>query len=167
YALESSLLENLQLVVLAAAFVFCVKTKEHKQLFIWIAMVLVILFLREINIFRVFFPIEGEVNTFAEWDELRYGYLAHPLYGLFIAYTLFYFFQKKLWKIAKEYLLRVKIPTIPYILMFVGMIVGRVGEKVYKNELVEESFELLFYLSLCAIIYLYGFDKKYKTKSEL
>ena len=45
--------------------------------------------------------------------------------------------------------------------MLYGMLLGVIAESVFANTLFEESAELLFYLSLTGIIYLYVFDKDY------
>ena len=86
YCYENSLLENFQLFVLLSTFVVCIKSKTDKKFFYSLALVCVILFLREINCGRtVFFPIEGVENAFYSWKDIKYGYLAHPLYGAFMA----------------------------------------------------------------------------------
>ena len=93
FANENSLIENFQLVVILFAFIFCLKAKTDKPFFYSMALVMIILFLREINCGRtVFFLVPGGgPNAFYSWKEIPYGYLAHPLYGLFR--PLFYIFK--------------------------------------------------------------------------
>ena len=83
YGYENGLLENLQLIALLFGFILClsyqkIKNKQNKdnenekteidqsmiKFFKFAALVIVILFLREINCGRtIFFPVPGEVNT--------------------------------------------------------------------------------------------------------
>ena len=96
YTYENSLIENFQLFVLILTFIFSVKAKTDKKFFISVALICLILFLREINCGRtIFFPIEGMENAFYSWKDIKYGYLAHPLYGLFIAGSALYFLFTK------------------------------------------------------------------------
>ena len=55
----------------------------------------------------------------------------------------------------------IKLPVWNILLMLYGMLLGVIAESVFANTLFEESAELLFYLSLTGIIYLYVFDKDY------
>lgn len=181
YGYENGLLENIQLVALLAGFILCLAyskfnkpeeteegEKQHTSMvkfFRFAALVIIILFLREINCGRtIFFPVPGEVNTFYGWKDIKYGWLAHPLYGLYMAYVAFYFFFNKLfitlWNIVKN----VKFPVWNVLLMIVGMIGGTLGEEVYHNMVMEEITELLFYVSLTGIIYLYAYNKNFQFK---
>ena len=81
-----------------------------------------------------------------------------------MAYVAFYFFFNKLfitlWNIVKN----VKFPVWNVLLMIVGMIGGTLGEEVYHNMVMEEITELLFYVSLTGIIYLYAYNKNFQLK---
>ena len=60
YSYENHLIENFQLVVILAIFIICIKAKNDKTFFNTLALVMVILFLREINCGRtVFFHVPG------------------------------------------------------------------------------------------------------------
>ena len=45
--------------------------------------------------------------------------------------------------------------------MFLGMALGTYAEEVAHNFILEEITELLFYVSLCGIVYLYSNNEKY------
>lgn len=173
FGYENGLLENIQLVVLLIGLVLCMKYKSGTsatenfmvKFFRFAALVLVILFLREINCGRtIFFPIPGEVNAFYGWKDIQYGWLAHPIYGLYMAYVACYFFFNKifitLWNIVKN----VKFPVWNIILMVIGMIWGTLAEEVFHNMVMEEITELLFYTSLIGIVYLYAFNENFQLK---
>ena len=173
YGNENGILENLQLIVLLCGFILClsykkIKSKQNQdneitsvdeymvKFFKFAALVIVILFLREINCGRtIFFPIPGEVNAFYGWKDLKYGWLAHPLYGLYMAYVGIYFLINKLFLTLWDIIKNIKFPVWNIVLMIVGIIGGILGEEVYHNMVMEEITELLFYVSLVSIIYLY------------
>lgn len=167
YAYENSLIENFQLVVILFAFIFCVKAKTDKPFFYSLALVMIILFLREINCGRtVFFLVPGGgPGEFYRWNEIPYGYLAHPLYGLFMVCSGLYFIFSKSYKTLWNYFLHARLSIIPWILLILGMIFGIAGEKI-GSEMIEETTETLFYVSLTALIFLQGFNKKYIETTE-
>ena len=167
YCYENSLLENFQLFVLLSTFVVCIKSKTDKKFFYSLALVCVILFLREINCGRtVFFPIEGVENAFYSWKDIKYGYLAHPLYGAFMALSGLYFILTKSYNVLIKYFLHAKLSVYNWGFLFLGIIFGLLGEEI-SNPQLEEMTETLFYLSLFALIYLQGFNKNYiKTKKK-
>jgi len=162
YGFENGLLENLQMFVLLLCVIFAYKAKENKTFFHFAILVIIIIALREVNCGRtLFFPIPGEVNAFYSWKQIKYGYLAHPLYGLYMAYTAFFFLKHKLYLDTVEFLKTIKLPIWNIILMLVGLTLGLYAEKATNNYVFEEISELLFYVSLAGIIYHYAF-KKYK-----
>ena len=168
YAYENSLIENFQLVVILFAFIFCVKAKTDKPFFYSMALVMIILFLREINCGRtVFFLVPGGgPNAFYSWKDIPYGYLAHPLYGLFMALSGLYFIVSKSYKTLWNYFLHAKLAILPWVFMFLGIIFGVVGEEIGAF-ILEEMAETLFYVSLMALLFLQGFNKQYiKTTEE-
>ncbi len=167
YAYENSLIENFQLVVILFTFIFCVKAKCDKPFFYSMALVMIILFLREINCGRtVFFLIPGAgTNAFYSWKQIPYGYLAHPLYGLFMACSGLYFILSKSYKIFWNYLLHAKVTIYAWVFAIIGIIFGVIGEEV-GVEMYEEMAETLFYVSLMAIIFMQAQNKEYIETTE-
>jgi len=154
FGYENGLIENIQLIILLIGFIMSVRARN--KFFNFAAMVIIILFLREINCGRtIFFPIPNEVNSFYSWKDLKYGYLAHPLYGLYIAYTIFYFFRNKLYIPFINFLTKSKLPVYDILLMVSGIAIGLIAEKYIGNFILEEMGELLFYVALIGIIYSY------------
>ncbi len=162
YSYENCFIENFQLVIILAAFIICIKAKNDKLFFNTLALVMIILFLREINCGRtVFFHIPGGgYNDFYSWKEIPYGYLAHPIYGAFIALSGLYFILTKSYKTLWNYFLSAKISVYNWIFVAIGIIFGLLGEK-WSMPMLEEMTETLFYLSLLAIIYLQAQNKEY------
>lgn len=158
FGYENSIIENLQLAVLIFACFCALKPKnlENKKFFIFAFLILTILMIREVNCGRtIFFAIPGEVNAFYRWSEIKYGWLAHPIFGIYIASVVIYFLKNKLflnlWNILKLY----KLPILSIALMILGIITGLYGEEVLHNAVFEELAELLFYIALTSIIFLY------------
>lgn len=165
FGYENGVLENIQLIILFAACVmgFCAKT--NKKFFRFAALVVIILILREINCGRtIFFPYPGIENAFYQWKDIKYGWLANPLYGIFIASVGLYFVINKLYLNLFEYIKKVKFPVWNIVLLVLGMLVGMYSEKALNNMLLEEMAEMLFYSSLMGIVWLYGFNKNFEIK---
>jgi len=155
-AYENGLLENIQMLVLFFCFYMSVVSKNYKKLFTFVALFIVILMLREVNCGRtLFFPIPGEVNMFYSWKDIPYGWLAHPLYGLYIAFVVLYFLKNKLfldiWNIIKKS----KIPVWNVLLLILGLVLSLIAEKFTHNFPFEEISELLMYTSIVSLIWLY------------
>ena len=168
YAWENSLIENTQLFVIFFIFIVALNAKREKQLFNWIAMISVMLFLREINCGRVFFPINSVGSpAFKSWAEILpypYSKIPNTLFGLFMLYAIFYFYKSKaylqLWKLLKS----AKIDCVNILFMMFGIVAGTLSENTIHNEMLEETTETLFYVAFGVLVYLYGYNKDYKAK---
>ncbi len=160
FGYENGLLENIQMLVLFFGLYVAFRSKFDKKFFIFVGLVLIILILREINCGRtLFFPIPGVENAYYSWKDIKYGYLAHPLYGAYMACVGIYFFVNKLFVNLWNYICKTKLPFWNIILMFTGMILGLYAEHSSHNMVFEEITELLFYISLVGIIWIYTRDK--------
>ena len=94
---ENGIIENIQLVVLFLGLFFALRPKVDKKFFTFVALVLGILLIREVNCGRtIFFPIPGQENAFYRWSEIKYGWLAHVIYGIYITFVGLYFLVNKL-----------------------------------------------------------------------
>ena len=165
YGYENGLLENLQMFVLFVGLYFSFFSKIDKKFFRLAGLVLIILMIREVNCGRtLFFPIPGVENAFYSWKDIKYGYLAHPIYGIYIASVVIYFLKNKLfinlWNIVKS----VKLPVYDILLMLTGMALGLYAEHSCHNMVFEEITELLFYVSLVGIIWLYSKHKDFSVE---
>jgi len=162
---ENGVLENIQMVFLIAAFIMGLCVKNNKKFFRFVSLVITILILREINCGRtIFFPIPGEVNAFYGWKDIKYGYLAHPIYGLYMGLVGLYFLWNKLYLNLWDMIRKIKFPVWNILLMIAGVVLGLYAEKASHNFVFEEMAELLFYVALTGIIWLYGFNKKFQIE---
>ena len=161
---ENGILENLQLVVLAFGFIIALTSKVNKKFFIFVALIITILALREVNCGRtIFFPVPGVENTFYKWKEIKYGYLAHPLYGLYMAIVGIYFLKNKLFLDLWEMVKKIKFPIWDIMFLLIGMGLGTYAEECMHNFVAEEITELLFYVALVGIIWLYSRHKDFQN----
>ena len=161
YGYENGLLENLQMLILLIAFILCLKVKENKKFFICVALIITLIALREINCGRtLFFAIPGRENEFYGWKEIKYGYLAHPIFGLYILSVAFYFIKNKLYIPLWNYITKVTIPVYNAIFIITGLFIGMYADKHTNNLVLEEMSEILLYAALTGIIYYYGYKKQ-------
>lgn len=160
---ENGILENTQMVVLWIIIGFCLTAKKHKRFLKLAALITTIIVIREVNCGRtLFFHVPGTDNQYYPWREIKYGYLAHPIYGVYIALVSLIAIKNKffqdLWEIAKT----VKFPFWNILIAIFAMFMGAIAEKATNNNFIfEEGFELLFYVSLFGIVYLYSRHKDY------
>lgn len=165
FGYENGFLENLQLAFLfaACAMGFCVK--HNKKFFRFVSLFVIILILREVNCGRtIFFPVPGEVNEFYRWKDIKYGYLAHPIYGLYIASVAIYFLWNKLYVCLWNFIKNIKFPIWNILLVAAGIALGLYAEKATHNFVFEEMAELLIYVALTGIIWLYGYNKSFQIE---
>lgn len=65
YGFENGVLENLQLIVLFLGFIFALMAKDNKKFFYFVAMIIAVLAIREVNCFRtVFLQYPGKSMNF-------------------------------------------------------------------------------------------------------
>ena len=156
---ENGLIENIQLFVLFIGMYFAIIPKLDKKFFTFVALVIGILLIREVNCGRtIFFPIPGEVNQFYRWSEIKYGWLAHPIFGAYIAFVGFYFLKNKLFLNLWEKIRDIKFPIWYFFVLLAGMVFGLYAEKVH-HLVMEEFAELVFYIALIGFVYSYSQDK--------
>lgn len=160
FGYENGLLENIQLIVLFLGLYLSFSAKNDKKFFIFAGLILTILLLREVNCGRtIFFAIPGEENAFYTWKEIKYGYLAHPIFGIYIATVGIYFLKNKLFINLWNYITKTQLPIWNILLMLLGMGLGLLAEHSMHNMVLEEITELLFYVSLVGIIWIYSKTK--------
>lgn len=160
YAYENSPIENAQMLVLLACFIACLQAKTDKKFYICVALLCTILMLREVNCGRtVFFPKEGAVNEFYSWKELEYGYLAHPLYGLYMGATALYFLLSRSYKVLWGYVLHAKIAVWLWLCIIGCSVLVVLCEKLGAS-MMEEAGESVVYVAFLALICFHAFHKE-------
>ena len=164
-AYKNSWFENIQLIALFWGLYLALTTKFNKTFFKFVGLVIGILLIRETNCLRtIFFCVPGEPNTFYTWKEIKYGWIFHPLYGCYMAWTGVYFIWKKLYLTFWDYVKNVKFPLWNCLILIFAIFCAWAGEEIFHNMMFEESSELLVYTTLASIIYLYSRKKEFNTE---
>lgn len=165
FGYENGLLENMQMLTLLIAFILAIKAKVNKKFFYFAAMVVLLLAAREVNYGRtIFFPIPGTVNEYYTWKEIKYGWTAHWFVGAYMAYIGIYFLWNKVFITFWDIIRKIKFPVWNVLLLLTGMSLAMYAEKAAHNFIFEEITELLFYVALTGIIYLYGYKKEFQLE---
>ena len=163
YAWENSFIENFQLVVIAITFMVALRAKWAKKLFNWIAMITIMLFLREVNCGRVFFS-KNCPNSFKGWNEILpypYNFIPRIVFAIFIIYAVYYFFKAQVYVELWQIIAKAKIDCWNIFFMWLGIVVGTISEITINNMMLEETSETLFYISFAVLVYLYGQNKDF------
>lgn len=174
YGYENGLIENIQMCVLFAMLFMCIFAKQNKRFFHYATLALLIIMLREINLGRtIFFPIEGEIGKFYSWKDINnqlgfpLGKCIHFTYGLYIAFVAILFIVKGIFKDVWNLVKCTKLPFWNLAFMGLASFLGAIAEKATNNNFIfEEGFELLFYVALAGIVYLYSRDERFSVKED-
>lgn len=166
FGFENGLIENIQMTVLFVIMYLCLSAKINVNFFKFVALALTLIIIREVNCGRtLFFPIPGEYHKYYSWRQLPWpwlGKVVHALYGTWMAIIGLIFFKKKvyidLWSILKN----IKIPFWSILFAIFAMFMGAIAEEFTNNNFVfEEGFELLFYISILSLVWLYSRNKNF------
>ena len=154
---ENSILENIQLIALFVAFVFCFKVKNHKVFFHFLAFIMFLMFMREISYGRaIFAQIPGtNGHDCYTWKEIKYGYLAHYIVGLYMASALLYGLVNKVWVDIIDMVKNIKMPFWTFFGSVGCVFLQIISEKTLHDTRVEETAELVLYCLILALIIIY------------
>ena len=166
FGFENGVIENIQMLVLFIIFYLCLSSKVNKRFFYFAALVLTIIMIREVNCGRtLFFPIPGEYHQYYSWRDLPWpwlGKIVHIVYGFWIAIAGLIFIKEKIYVDLCDILKNIKLPFLNLVFACFAMFMGAIAEKLTHNNFIfEEGFELLFYVSLLGIVWLYSRNKNF------
>ena len=153
---ENSLLENMQLIPLLLGSIICFKSKNNKIFFRFIALILILAFLRELSYGRVIFcAIPDMPHEFYKWSHYKYGWLAHVLIGVYIAFGCIWALVNKIWLDIADVFKKVKIPVITFLIAFAAIGAQLYSEKYFHNTKIEETAELIIYCTVLSLVIIY------------
>ena len=158
---EGTLIENLQLAVLTVAFIIVITAKKDRTLFIALAMLIVLMLMRETNLGRSYFCEKYlSPDEICRWKNMKYGIIVEPLRNLYGLYILYYIWSRKVYKLIGKYILQAPIYLVDS-LIFVGAVVAATIAEwpLIDNEILEESSELLMYIVFINLILRYRVGK--------
>ena len=162
FGFENGILENIQMFFLFVCCYLGFTAQNNKKFFRFVSLFIIILILREVNCGRtIFFPVPGEVDMYYGWKDIKYGWLAHPLYGLYIASVAIYFLWNQLYKTLWNFVKNVKFPLWNLLFLIIGTALSVYADKCIENPVFEEMAEMLLYVSLTGIIWLYSRNEKF------
>lgn len=173
YGFENGVLENIQMVVLFGILFMCLFPKNNKRVFRYALLAVLMIMFREVNLGRtLFFPIPGEIGKFYSWKDIStqfgwpIGKCVHFTYGAYIAFVFVLFVLKGIFKDIFELIKNIKLPFWNLLFMGIASFCGAIAEKATNNNFIfEEGFELLFYIALAGIVYLYTRDDRFVVKN--
>lgn len=152
---ENTLFENLAIIPLVISIFLCLKAKTHKVFFRTIAMIIFLIIAREFNYGRVIFcQLPDNPHDFYPWSHYKYGWLAHVIVGLYIAFGAIYALVNKIWLEIIDVIQKVKFPFWSFLSSFVLVIIQLYFEKIGHSSIIEEAAEFALYclvLALCVI----------------
>lgn len=146
YIEENSLLENLQLVALFLGFIASIKTKNYKTFFTFLALILILMFMREISYGRVFID-ETQVHFNRK--------LCHILVGIYIASGTLWALINKIWIDIISMIKNIKFPIWTFLMSFGCVFAQLISEKYLDNTLIEETAEFMLYCLILSLILIY------------
>ncbi|MBR5303836.1 MAG: hypothetical protein IKU37_03315 [Candidatus Gastranaerophilales bacterium] len=166
FGFENGLLENIQMIILFIIMYLCLSAKVNVNFFKFAALALTLIIIREVNCGRtLFFPIPGEYHKYYSWRDLPWpwlGKVVHGLYGTWIAIVSLIFIKKKVYIDLWNTLKNIKIPFWSILFAIFAMFMGAIAEKLTNNNFIfEEGFELLFYVSILSLVWLYSRNKNF------
>ena len=144
--LENTTLENMQLIFLFVAFVACFFAKKNKTVFNFGAIILFLMFMREISYGRVFVD---------ETQIVFNKHLAHILVGIYIGLGVLYALIKKIWIDIIDIFKRIKFPVWSFLGCVVSVSLQLISEEFWHNSIIEETAELVLYGFILAFVLVY------------
>lgn len=154
---EDGLVENIQLLVLAAAIVIALSARNNRPLFVFAAMLVVLMIMRETNLFRAYFCARYlDEQTLCRWSSFEYGWIAVGIRAVFVAAMVCWFVYHKLWRPIWQYVCKAPIFVWDFAVFGLMVVGGTVAEFAsIDNEVLEECCELISYTALTNLIYRY------------
>lgn len=163
YGDKNSPVETVQMLVLVVGMCVALSAKDRRCLYFFVAMALFLVLAREVNYGRtlIIFADPDDANKFPKWTEMKYGWLAHVIVGLYIVWLVVYFIWHRLWREVRELLKSLRMPACDVVLVILGAAVA-VGYETMHDCLAEELGELVCYTGGVGILYLYSRHKLLK-----
>ncbi len=154
---ENTIYENIAVLPLIVGIFVCIKSKNHKVFFNFIALILFLALAREFSYGRVpFCAIEGtNGHMFYPWKHYKYGFLAHIIVALYIASGIIYAIVNKIWVDIIEIFKKTAIPFWSFFSAFVCIFIQEYSEHALDNTVIEEIMEFTIYTLTFAIVWIY------------
>ena len=161
---KNALPEYCQLLLVIIGAIFAFRANNNKTFYKFVFWLMVLIFLREINYGRTLpcFADPDNPEKFKKWKDIPYGWLAHPLIGLYIASLIAFFIWKKLYLTTWKLLTTSRIPIWETAILVLAAVIAQVTERMFHSGCVEEFFELTFYTAFICLLWRFT-QGRYKT----
>lgn len=157
---ENHWLENVQMLLLLLCFMLCLATGKDKPFYRTLALLVVVIALREVNCGRtLFFPVPGEVNRYYSWSQIPYGWVVRWAYKIFIAGVALRFILVRGFQTCYCLLKEWRLPVWNAGVGVVAVVVTLLAEKQWGEARLEELAELVVYATLASTLFLYGWAR--------
>ncbi len=155
---EGASVENSQLLILSVALIIALKAKQDRKMFIFIALIIILMLMRETNLGRSYFCAKYLTpDEMCRWRNMKYGIYVEPMRNLYGVYIVFYFLKNKIYKSIWQYIKNAPVYLWDIIILVGSGIIATLAEwPQIDNEILEESCETLFYLTLVNCIWRYS-----------
>lgn len=155
---EGNWIENLQLLVLAAACVIAIKSPKDKTLFTALALIIILMLMRETNLGRAYFCEKYlPPEEICRWKNLKYGFAVEPLRDLYGMYIIYYIWKQKVYNTIWQYILYAPAFVWDSLIFIGSAIMATLAEcPIIDNEILEESCEMLMYIAFTNLILRYA-----------
>ena len=165
---ENGIIENLQLLWLAAGFAYCLQAKKslYKDWLVnakdlWNAGMIYffMLFMREISWGRALLHnADGSIMQYSQMS--LYGLLVHPLVGCLIISLLILLYKARVWRIFRH----IDFPSIGFLLLLLFILGSWIAEKgnliVFHGQVGEELAEFGAYMMMYFLLSDAGYQLK-------
>ena len=155
---EDGVVENIQLLILVIAFGVALCAKFEHKMFVLVAFLVLFLIVREVNGGRAFFCARYlDPDEICRWNNMKYGYLADWIRGIFAIGVLIYALAAKLWQPIWRYVTKAPLYVWDFLLFAVAAVGAQIAETAYiDNEIMEEGMETVMYIMLIRLIWRYA-----------
>lgn len=164
WAYENGVLENTQMLLLLVSVVLCFTAKSHQSLLRFVATIVLLLLLREVNCGRVLlWSASGEMfhcgpaQDYLKWKHIPHGPLIRTaVYVVGFGLCLFALCRRTTFRQIAAVARAPRVPLWESLLLLVGVLTGIIAEKELNNSMLEEIAEILVYSAISVLIYLYS-----------
>jgi len=153
---ENTIYENIAVIPLLISIFLCLKIKNHKIFFRVLAMLILLITLREFNYGRVpFCAMPDNPHEFYSWSHYKYGWVAHIIIGIYMIIGILYGLFNKICIDIIDIIKKTAFPFWSFSGAFICVIIQYLSERKLHNTVLEEIAEFIIYCLVFAITYIY------------
>jgi len=156
---EDGVVENIQLLICFVSLFLCIRARNNKSIFYFLAFLLFLIICREVNTGRHWLCSYYNIPHDSRWEDVPYGLIIKWVRNGIAILAFVYFLAYKVWQPLGQCIKKAPIYVWDFLFLLIAAILSQVAEKPFDNEIMEEMSELLMYLALLNCIWHYGYGK--------